>query len=253
MSINFTCPSGVISRLEGLMSRWTTFGSRGMGQGLGRLQHVTDRFRQRQRPLRLHHLPHVHPLDKLENDEVQPVVLAHVVHPGDVLVVEPGGRLGLVLKPQEGVRGRPPDRARGPSVPRCGPGGYRAPGRRGPCPRRRRIAAGRSVRGDRPGGSALGGIRAAASDMASEIGSSGLHTPGNDRRFAVRQGEPYPIRIWGRCRLAGRLFRLGGKCRRSRRTACGAHLTHEISKATVRFSSPSSRGADRRPIASFQP
>ena len=34
---------------------------------------------------------------------MQPAVFADVVHPGDVVVIEPGGRLGLVLKPLQGV------------------------------------------------------------------------------------------------------------------------------------------------------
>ena len=42
--------------------------------------------------------------DELENDEVQALILAHVVHAGDVVVVQPGGALGLVLKSPQGLR-----------------------------------------------------------------------------------------------------------------------------------------------------
>ena len=45
--------------------------------------------------------PHVDPFDELHHDVVQAPVFAHIVHAGDVLVIELGGRLGLVLETQQ--------------------------------------------------------------------------------------------------------------------------------------------------------
>ena len=41
--------------------------------------------------------------DELEDDEVQPLVLADVIHAGDILMVEPGGRLGLDVEAAAGL------------------------------------------------------------------------------------------------------------------------------------------------------
>ena len=74
-----------------------------MGQRLGRLQRVADRFGQGQGPLGFHQLANVYSRDELEDDVVQAAVLAHVVDPGDVVVIEPGRRLGLVLEAQQRI------------------------------------------------------------------------------------------------------------------------------------------------------
>ncbi len=101
--MSFTCPSGVINRFEGLMSRWTTLRLRRVGQRLRGLQRVADRFGQGQGPLGFHQLANVYSRDELEDDVVQAAVLAHVVDAGDVVVIEPGRRLGLVLEAQQRI------------------------------------------------------------------------------------------------------------------------------------------------------
>ena len=76
----------------------------GMGQRLGNLQGIADRLGQRQRPFLLDQATHVHAFDKLENNEMQSPVFAHEERPGDVIVIEPGSRLGLVLETLQRVR-----------------------------------------------------------------------------------------------------------------------------------------------------
>jgi len=74
----------------------------GMRQGFGDLKRVTRRFGKRQRPALLHQHPNVDPLDEFEGDEMDPAVLADIMHPSDVFVVQPGGGLGFVLKTLHG-------------------------------------------------------------------------------------------------------------------------------------------------------
>ena len=122
---------------------------RGVGQGLGHLQRVTDGLGQGQRAAAVNQVANVDPLDELEDDVMQPAVFADIVDAGDVLVVQAGGRLGLVLEAQLRFLDRPRARARGSSGRRSAPGGYRGRGR--PCPslRRRRTPAARSDRAAR--------------------------------------------------------------------------------------------------------
>ncbi len=70
----------------------------GVLQGLGDLVGVAEGFFQRQRSARLDEVANVDAVDVLEDDVVDAAIFADVVHAGDVVVVEPGGRLGLVAK-----------------------------------------------------------------------------------------------------------------------------------------------------------
>ncbi len=69
-----------------------------MLQAGGDLQDVTDRLAHRQPASASSEDAQVVALDKLEGDEVQPLVLAAEEDPRDVLVVEPGGGLRLLVE-----------------------------------------------------------------------------------------------------------------------------------------------------------
>ena len=71
-----------------------------VGQGIGHLQRVAHGLGQGQRALALDEVANIDPLDELEDDIVQSAVFAHIVDAGDIVVIEPRGRLGLVLEPQ---------------------------------------------------------------------------------------------------------------------------------------------------------
>ena len=100
MSINLAWPAGVISRFDGLMSRCTTLRWAAWARASATCKRVAHGLGQRQRALAVHQVANIDPLDELENDVVQPAVFAHIVDAGDVVVIEPRGRLGLVLEPQ---------------------------------------------------------------------------------------------------------------------------------------------------------
>jgi len=69
-----------------------------MIERLGDLQRVTHRFGKRQRTAAGNEVADVDAFDVLENDVVHAAVFAHVIDARDVLVIEPGGRLGFVLE-----------------------------------------------------------------------------------------------------------------------------------------------------------
>ena len=74
---------------------------RRMLQSVGHLHGDIHRAGHVERPFRADHVPQVGALDELEDDEVPAVLAADGVDAADVLVVEAGGRLGLVAEPLE--------------------------------------------------------------------------------------------------------------------------------------------------------
>ena len=68
---------------------------------VGEFQGDADRPRDVERPLLTDEVAQVSSLDELEDDVVPAFVAAHRVHAADVLVVEPGRRLGLVAEPAQ--------------------------------------------------------------------------------------------------------------------------------------------------------
>ena len=77
---------------------------RRMGQARGDLQHVVDRFLHRDAAANLQDGPQVFALDKLEGDEVQPLIFAAKEHAGDVLVVQAGGTARFLVEAADAFR-----------------------------------------------------------------------------------------------------------------------------------------------------
>ena len=75
-----------------------------MLERIGHLRGELDRQRHLQRPMGGDKLAEVGPFDELEDDEMPALLRTHRVDAADVLVVEPGRRLGLIPKPTEQFR-----------------------------------------------------------------------------------------------------------------------------------------------------
>ena len=73
----------------------------GMLEGISHLDRHVDRAGQVERSRFRHDVAEIHPLDEFEDDEMPPVFRTDGMHPADVLVIETGCRLGLVLEPPQ--------------------------------------------------------------------------------------------------------------------------------------------------------
>lgn len=69
------------------------------------LQHQCDSICDRNRStIRFHRLPKIIPFDKLEGDEVQPLVFPEMVNAGHIVVIEFGGRPSFLLEANDVLR-----------------------------------------------------------------------------------------------------------------------------------------------------
>ena len=74
-----------------------------MLERLGHLRREPDGTGQVERPLLGDEIAEVRAIDELEDDVMPAGIGAHRIHPADVLMVEPGSELGLVLETAEHV------------------------------------------------------------------------------------------------------------------------------------------------------
>ncbi len=70
----------------------------GMSQRLGDLQRVAERVAECERSLSFDEIADVHAADELEDDEVQPLVFADVIHARYVLMIQSGCRLRFYME-----------------------------------------------------------------------------------------------------------------------------------------------------------
>ena len=106
-SVILTRPSGVISRLPGLMSRCTSPGGvRGLKRGRG-LRDDVERLVGRERPVALEDRRERLAGHELHHEEGAAVLLAVVEDARDALVVDECGVAGLGAEALEEARGRP--------------------------------------------------------------------------------------------------------------------------------------------------
>ena len=98
MSTSLARPCGVRMMFDGLMSRWTTPRRDAWTRALAICSATSTASPDRQRAGRLHPLADRHALDVFEGDVMEHAVLADAEDPGDVLVVELGGRSALLVE-----------------------------------------------------------------------------------------------------------------------------------------------------------
>src|SRR5260221_7719876 len=96
-------PAGSDQHVRGLDVAMDHVALGGMSQGVGHLERIAYGIRQRQRPIAIDQLAKIDSLDELKDDVMPALVLADVMQPANIVVVEPGGGLSFVLEPPQSL------------------------------------------------------------------------------------------------------------------------------------------------------